>query len=521
MEGAEALDAKTTRREEVPLSESHDRKRDRVPHAARLAEFIDSRSPRQLREILHELVAESPQAARYVKDRVMALTEGPSALLSALRREIDEVCDSGSYWDAHDREWAGPCFDRVQSLLKELIAAGGADEVATLGEDLIQRFSQVVAECHWDDGLSYELRPSVELVVAAVKKSSWSPEERLVWALDVVLDDEYGLADVVEDYLRARHSRKSWDIAAEHLLDRLADLSRARSDKENAGSWRRRHLVRFVVDALERAGRKDEVTALLEEEAVSFGLWDLLIDHLMPAGRYDDVEDRIAKCLPELTASLPGVAARFRGLLREIKARAKDWAAVAVMEAFEFTEAPCVERYRSTEKAANKVECWEAVRRTLLSHLQTGKPPWRQSDWPLAQPQAMLTAGRRRSGSAYPDHSTLIDLAISERDPEQVLIWYDRQKASRGMSGVADEHVAEAVRDHAPERAIEIWQTLALRQINHTTPAAYQAAGRYLRKVKQTMTKVGQTEGWCRYLATLREAHRRKRRLLEVLDGLE
>ncbi|MBU2500816.1 hypothetical protein KJ682_05760 [bacterium] len=492
-----------------------------MPHPARLAEFIDSRSPQQLREMLHELVAELPQVARYVKDREMALTEGPSALLSALRQEIDKICDGDSYWDAHNREWNLPGFGRVHSLLEDLIAAGGADEVADLGEDLIQRFSQVVAECHWDDNLSYELRPGVELVVAAVKKSSWSPEERLIWALDIVLDDEYGLAEPVGDYLRGRHSRKSWNVAAEHLLDRLADLSQARSDKDNAGSWRRRNLVRFVVDALERAGRVNEITALLEEEAVDHGHWDLLIDHLMAAGRYADVEDRIAKCLPEMTASLPGVAARFRGILREIKARAKDWATVAVMETFEFTESPCVERYRSTMKAASKVKCWEAVRRTLLIHLQTGTPPWSHPDWPLAQPPAMLRTGRRRSGSAYPDYRTLIDLAIDERDPEQVLIWYDRLKAGRGMSGVADEHVAEAVRDHAPERAVEIWQTLALREINHTTPTAYKVAGRYLLKVKQTMTKVGLNEEWGRYLATVREAHRRKRRLLDVLDGLE
>jgi len=491
-----------------------------MSQATRLAEFIDSRSPQQLRELLHELVTASPPAARYVKDRAMAQTEGPAALLAALHQEIDTVCDIGGSWDPYNREWNSPGFDRVESLLKELIAAGGADDVAELGEDLIHRFSEAVAECHWDDGLSHELQPSVELIVAAVKKSSWSPEARLIWAFDVVLDDEYGLADVVNDYLLGRHSRKTWGIAAEHLLDRLADESPTRSRHGATGSWRRRGLLRHVVDALEHAGRVDEVTALLEDEAANHGHWDLLIDHLMAIGRHADVEARIATCLPELTTSLPGVAARFRQLLREIKAGAKDWAAVTVMEAFEFTEAPSVERYRSTEEAAGKVECWEAVRRTLLTHLQTGKPPWQQPDWPLAQPPAILTSRRRRTGSAYPDHGALINLAISERDPEQVLIWYDRQKASGGMSGVADERVAEAIRDHAPERAIAIWQALALRQINHTTPAAYQVAGNHLRKVKQTMTGIGQTEEWCRYLATLREAHRRKRRLLEVLDRL-
>lgn len=486
-----------------------------------LAEFIDSRSPQQLQELLHELVAQSPQAARHVEDRMLAVTKGPAALLSALQQEVDTVCDIGGSWDPYDREWNSPNFDRVQSLLKELIASGGADDVAALGEDLIHRFSQVVAECHWDDSLHLELQPSIELIATAVKKSSWSPEARLIWALDIVIDDEHNVADVVGDYLQRRHSREAWGIAAEHLLDRLADVSPTRSSDDHAASWRRRNLVRFVVDALERAGRVDEVTALLEEEAASSGHWDLLIDHLMAIGRYTDVEARIATCLPELAASKPGLAAGFRQLLREIKASAGDWADVAVMATFEFTEAPSVKSYRSTEEAASKVECWEAVRRTLLTHLQTGKLPWQQPDWPLAQPPAMLTSRRRRSGSAYPDHDTLINLAISERDPERVLLWYDRQKASRGICGVADDRVAEAIRDHAPERAIAIWQALALRQINHTTPAAYQVAGNHLRKVKQTMTRVGLTEEWCRYLATLRETHRRKRRLLEVLDGLE
>jgi uncharacterized Zn finger protein len=57
--------------------------------------------------------------------------------------------------------------------------------------------------------------------------------------------------------------------------------------------------------------------------------------------------------------------------------------------------------------------------------------------------------------------------------------------------------------------------------IAQVKPSAYREATKYLRKAAKVMHREKKTAEWERYLKELREVHARKRRLLEILDGLE
>ena len=116
----------------------------------------------------------------------------------------------------------------------------------------------------------------------------------------------------------------------------------------------------------------------------------------------------------------------------------------------------------------------------------------------------------------------MIEIAIHEKQPGQVLHWYD-QRPKRGLPRfeMDDDAVASAVLDHAPNRAVEIWKAMAEAQIDRVKPSAYQEAAVYLRKARACLHKQGKQDEWDQYLRGLREEHQRKRRLMEVLDGLE
>ncbi|MCF8078527.1 MAG: hypothetical protein K9K88_04515, partial [Desulfobacterales bacterium] len=66
-----------------------------------------------------------------------------------------------------------------------------------------------------------------------------------------------------------------------------------------------------------------------------------------------------------------------------------------------------------------------------------------------------------------------------------------------------------------------IWKTMAERLIAEVKPKAYQKAATYLRKAARVMHEQKKAVEWERYLDALRQEHFRKRRLLEILDGLE
>ena len=118
---------------------------------------------------------------------------------------------------------------------------------------------------------------------------------------------------------------------------------------------------------------------------------------------------------------------------------------------------------------------------------------------------------------------TLIDLAIAEKRPDEIIRWYDQRKprsAAWGYSWVDDDRIAQAVADTYPDRALAIWKKLAESQIALTQTRAYETAAGYLRKVHRVLKKLDREKEWKDYLAELRQANARKPRLMEILDGL-
>lgn len=117
----------------------------------------------------------------------------------------------------------------------------------------------------------------------------------------------------------------------------------------------------------------------------------------------------------------------------------------------------------------------------------------------------------------------LIDIAILEKKPDQVLKWYDRRPDGGrfGWDRVDEDAIATALQAHVPDRAVAIWKNKAERLIAHTKPSAYQEAAKYLRKAAKVMGREKKLTEWKSYLEDLREQHARKRRLIEILVGLD
>jgi uncharacterized Zn finger protein len=114
-----------------------------------------------------------------------------------------------------------------------------------------------------------------------------------------------------------------------------------------------------------------------------------------------------------------------------------------------------------------------------------------------------------------------------EKKPDDVLRWYDRLTGEAGGRyldwgvGALAGRVADAVADTYPERAMELYRQTAAGHIAHASPSGYEAALPPLRKLRDLLGRLGRADEWSRYLHELRQTHRRKRRLMEVLDRLE
>ena len=180
----------------------------------------------------------------------------------------------------------------------------------------------------------------------------------------------------------------------------------------------------------------------------------------------------------------------------------------------------------SPNKTLN-VSVWDpAVRAAALHYLESGQlPQWvahpaggtNIPPWPL--PETGIPPTEQRYLLQFPQLRTLIELAISEGQPTEVLRWYDRRIPTH-YSPVDADVIADAVAESYPERAASIWQELAEERIAQTKPAAYEAAAHCLRKLRRVWTAHGKAGEWRSYIEKLGAANKRKRRLIETLDAL-
>jgi uncharacterized Zn finger protein len=105
-----------------------------------------------------------------------------------------------------------------------------------------------------------------------------------------------------------------------------------------------------------------------------------------------------------------------------------------------------------------------------------------------------------------------------------VIRWYDIKSTSKEFGWWGNDSwedgVAVVVADSYPDRAIAIWKKIAEKQISLTQPKYYEVAARYLRKVSRLLIKLGREKDWHSYVSELRTVNAKKKRFIEILDGL-
>ncbi len=141
-------------------------------------------------------------------------------------------------------------------------------------------------------------------------------------------------------------------------------------------------------------------------------------------------------------------------------------------------------------------------------------------DWPL--PDTRLEKSVSSRGGNPPFTAVLIEIAIHEKRVDDVLKWYDVHKKSRKdwMWDNLEDRVATAIVHNYPDKAVAIWKRIAENHISKVNVAAYAEGAAYLRKVQKILTHLGRANEWDTYIQRLKEANRRRPRLIEILDAL-
>lgn len=483
--------------------------------------FLKKHTKAQLIALIKNMAERHPSVFEHMLDQIDLSKGTVNNMVGAVRNEIMELSSEPGWQNYWDNKGYTPDYSRVKNRLKALLDQGYADEAVALGKELLEAGIRQVEMSNDHGETADEIAACMNVVFQALSKSSLSPAEQMLWAVDRELEDQYSLCEGVAVFWQQEQEKSNWNILTDDLLKRLKSFPEAKDDGFSF-NYRRDRLTGWIITALDNSGRFDEIIPLCEKEAVKTGSYVRLVNMLMEAKQWEAAEQWIFKGIKATDKKWPGIASQLRTSLREMREKQGDWLQVAALRAEDFFNDPSLETYQALQKTAKKTKVWKKVKPVVFKYLETGNFPRAGSSWPL--PETGVPETRKRRPQQFPLTATLIDIAVAEKRPDDVVRWYDQrksQKDSRWLSEFQEDKIAGAIANRYPEKAMDIWKRLVANLIAQVKPKAYEKAAVYLGKIQRILKKQKKEKEWINYLSEIRKEHARKIKLLEILDRFE
>jgi uncharacterized Zn finger protein len=483
--------------------------------------YVTAKTKEQLVELVLNHAQRYPELYHDLVDSRHLDTGETKSLVSGLRKEIRNISSEPGWQNYWRGEGYTPDYSSVCRKLEKLLSASCADEVLAIGRELMVASVRQVGESDDEGETAQEISSCMPVIVKALDQSSLSPVDKLTWAVDAVLSDEYDLFNVFAEYLMRQHTPHDWSLLADRLLERINTSTPTKGEDTFSRNYRRDRLSDWAIHALECAGRSGEILPLCKSEAQKTGSFTRLVKRLITDSQWADAEHWILEGIRATGHKWPGIADELRTMLLDIRIEQQNWPAVAAIRADKFVRYPSQQTYTDCREAVSRLKAWPVVRECLLLYLENGTAPWKQKNWTLP-PSGLDKPDPPSNKKQFPMFDVLIDIAIYEKKPDDVLRWYDQMPKHRfGWYDQRDDRIAIAIQNHSPDRAVAIWQKLAEGLIALVKPHAYEEAASYWGKVKKVLKEQEQVKRWEEYLHNLKTTHARKRRLMEILHSMD
>lgn len=486
--------------------------------------ILNKKKKSELLAMLLDLAQRFPEVKRDILETDQLQSGDVEKLVCSLAAEIEEVTGEDAYYNHWRDEGNLPDYSHIQQQLAALLAKGHADEVVKLGQQLWEQGSEQVGQSHDDGETAMEVAGCMDIVFDAVKASSMPASEQILWFIDVFLEDDYSISDEGREHVEAGHYRKEhWREVAAVLKSRLAATAKPKNRDDYSAQYHRERVMNWLIRTFEKSGQPELVLPLLEQEAHTVQCYGRLVDLLLAEGRVDDARKWCVDGYERTKNVASGIASRLQEKLREMARQEKNPQLVATYRAQEFFTSPSLTTYLDLQKACEAADCWQTVYEAVMFFLEKGTRPDASANkkgWPLPAPEVEANKGGRFRPD-FPIYGVLIDIAIYEERLGDVVTLYQKQSTRNRWHNCRDEEVATAVTASHPEVALAIWHKLAMGQIDQVKPSAYAVAASYLGKMRQIYQRTSQLSKWQSLIAAIRTEHKRKIRLLEVLDSLE
>jgi uncharacterized Zn finger protein len=507
----------------------------------KIEQHVRGQSREALADLVCTLIQRFPELHEEFRERI-ALSEGDvDRLVAQARKELRRVTQEPGWSNHWNNEGHTPDYSKLKHRLERLMELGHPDAVVLVGRELISCGMQQVAVSHDEGETGMELAACLPVVFQAVARSNLRPAEQILFAIDTYLEDPYDIVgEAPNDVLNAGHLPVVWSEVADQLTARLDGLP-ANSEGDFHRGYARDRISGWLADALEKAGRGDEILPLYEREARLTCSYERLVQYLIETQRFDDATRWAQEGIEKTLQKWPGIASNLAKRLTDVAQRRRQWPLVAAHAAVEFFDRPSAQGFHELMQTARRAKCENAVRAATLRYLETGELPFgrksarkvkaessTETAWPLPLPEWL--APLQRINNPQPHLDVLLDLALEAQRPDEVLHWYDKLNSGRSRSSApwnrmarnsdADEVAAAVAKSH-PERALAIYGQGLEANLTHAHQSAYANATEYLKQMRPILKSLGREAEWDQLVVAIREKHRNRPRFMELLDRLQ
>jgi uncharacterized Zn finger protein len=401
------------------------------------------------------------------------------------------------YRDAYDY-FAG--IDETVDALAELLTCGRPEAVIELAEHALRALAAAIERVDDSGGGTHEVVERLEELhhracVAARPDPRGLAERLFAWELESDLD--------IFDRAAVRYA----DVLGEAGLDRYRELAEdhwaavpeLRPGDTDPGIYGERFRITRIMEALaEQSGDlKQQVAVRSRDLSQSYDFLrvaELCLEHDEPALALEWAERGLA-AFPERPDP------RLRAFVADRYRYAERWRDALELSRLDFADRPSLDAYRQLKADADRLGEWDTRRIAALDLLRERTTPHahRHDRW----------APRR-------DRSELVRIFLWEGDDDAA--W--AEASTGGCSpGLWLDLAARRRRSH-PHDALGVYERQVELAIAGRDKRAYQEAVALMDHVRSVLEQLGNGDAFPRYVARVREQHRRKRNLVKLLDQI-
>lgn len=506
--------------------------------ARALREYLQCLTKTELIDILVVFAEKDTMLGKYLSERQTLAAENVEEIVGEVYSEIDELLEETGDIGHPDYEIDIPDFLDIQVGLESLLDAGHPDELLDIGKELMDRYEKI-ADYDEEGEIGTKISFCMDVVFEALARSSLPANEKMLYMLEIELRDNYNILNE-HSFWEKDFPPEKWKLFTESVKNKLEEAERTENPLYSS-LWQRDYAVDRLIDALRKAGLFEEIIPICESEAEKTGNYVRLVRVLLDTGQKEKAEEWIYRGIKETREHEPENAHQFWQILLEIREEEGNWLFAAALETEEFFRSPDMASYVSVKETAKKAGKWDEVREAILGYLENGELPVSRvktsrakarkvenkviSILPGVLPETGLLEIELLKKIKPPVLDLLIKIAIQEENPQEVVHWYQELKSSGEEAevywhSISESEIANSVKEKYPEIALEIWKGLVEKLISETKVGSYEEASAYLRKIKETLEASGKREEWEIYLSEVKEANKRKKKLLEIMDTL-